>query len=147
MRLTILLAAKIQNDRLVHGSWLLVTALTSSHVRVGDRRYSKRDKGTSLRGDVPMIRDFRKREDFLPRFRTLALLLIHGDRMYRQHAQQTYPKLLKASQDNSRILHGGFDLPQEHHGLASVDQPMIVRQSHIHHWSNYNLGIQTFDGD
>lgn len=56
----------------------------------------------------------------------------------------TNAKLLKTSQDDSRILHGVFDLPQEHNGLTSVDQPMIVRQGYVHHWPNYNLRIQTF---
>lgn len=40
---------------------------------------------------------------------------------------------------HSRIFHHCFDLPQKGDSFSAVNEPVVVSQRHIHHWSNLNL--------
>jgi len=46
---------------------------------------------------------------------------------------------LLAQEDNSGILHCSLDLTQEGDSLTSINEPVVVGQSHVHHGSNHNL--------
>ena len=46
---------------------------------------------------------------------------------------------LHSQEHGSGIFDGGFDLPEEGDGLASIHETMIVSQSEIHHGTNHHL--------
>lgn len=47
--------------------------------------------------------------------------------------------LLEPGQDNPGIFNCSLDLAQEHDGLATVDQPMVIGQGDVHHWPDDDL--------
>lgn len=46
---------------------------------------------------------------------------------------------LHVQEQHSWIFHHRLDLPQESHGFPAVDEPVVVRQSHVHHGPDLHL--------
>lgn len=47
--------------------------------------------------------------------------------------------LLKVQEEDSGILYCCLDFAEESHSLSAVDQPVIIRQGHIHHGPHLHL--------
>ena len=47
--------------------------------------------------------------------------------------------LLDIDEHHSWILKNSFNLAEEGHRLSAVNQSMVVRERHIHHWMNFHL--------
>jgi hypothetical protein len=58
-----------------------------------------------------------------------------------QFAAQQWCKKLYVEEQPPRIFNHILDAAQEENSFSAIDQPMVVRQCKVHHWSRDNLAI------